>query len=60
MISKRMGVITKKSNPGEFEEILNGSANGLQLFAQQIEAIHPTFPNTNENNCAMVTARLHK
>src|SRR6185369_2458235 len=39
----RMGRITKQSNPAEFEAIINDSANGLQAFAQRIEALVPGY-----------------
>ena len=39
----RMGRITKQSNPAEFEAIINDSADGLQAFAQRIEALFPGY-----------------
>ena len=39
----RLGRITKHSNPGEFEAIINDSASDLQGFAQRIEALFPGY-----------------
>src|SRR4029077_880528 len=39
----RMGRITKQGNPAEFESIISGSANDLELFAQRIEALIPDY-----------------
>jgi HTH-type transcriptional regulator/antitoxin HigA len=39
----RMGRITKRNNPTEFESIIRGSANDLELFAERIEALIPDY-----------------
>ena len=39
----RMGRITKQNSPAEFEAIINGLANDLQLFAQRIETLFPAY-----------------
>lgn len=39
----RLGRITKQNNPAEFEAIISGSANDLELFAQRIEALFPDY-----------------
>jgi hypothetical protein len=39
----RMGRISKQNNPAEYEAIIRGSANDLQLFAERIEALFPDY-----------------
>ncbi len=41
--SDRMARITKQGNPVEFESIISGSANDLELFAQRLEALLPDY-----------------
>ena len=41
--AERMGRITKQSHPSEFEAIISGSANDLELFAQRVEALVPDY-----------------
>lgn len=39
----RMVRITKQGNPAEFEAIISGSADDLELFAQRIESLLPDY-----------------
>jgi HTH-type transcriptional regulator/antitoxin HigA len=39
----RMGRISKQGHPDEFEAIISGSAEDLELFAQRIEGILPDY-----------------
>ena len=39
----RMARITKQSNPKEFEAVIRGSANDMELFSQRIEALLPHY-----------------
>lgn len=39
----RMGRISKQSNPDEFEAIIRGSADDLELFGQRIEGLLPDY-----------------
>src|SRR2546423_5584109 len=44
----RMGRITKRENPAEFDAIIKGSAADLELFAQRIEALLPDYTRNLE------------
>jgi len=39
----RMGRITKRDNPGEFEAVISASANDLDVVARRIEALLPDY-----------------
>lgn len=45
----RMGKITKRGNPSEFEAIISGSASDLESYAQRIESLIPEYRRNLES-----------